>query len=204
MSQLRFGALGTSRITENALINYNTNATGAKVVAFASRTLAHAQTLAARCPGAWASSDYGLVVESVDVDVIYISLPNGMHFEWADRALRAGKHVLCEKALACNAAEARALVRLAAARHLILMEGLAYVHHPLIETLHVALASGVIGDVQRVDVRCQLSTPVPLEVALYLLYICMHSAQVVPGSSLATAGAISCGGQSIRPEWLAL
>ena len=50
---------------------------------------------------------------------MYIPLLNGLHYEWAAAALRAGKHVLCEKSLAINAAEARSLSRLAQAQGLL-------------------------------------------------------------------------------------
>ena len=50
---------------------------------------------------------------------VYIPLLNGLHYEWAAAALRAGKHVLCEKPLTSNAAEARSLSRLAQAQGLL-------------------------------------------------------------------------------------
>tara|TARA_B100000780_G_C20679456_1_gene270402 strand:- start:30 stop:191 length:162 start_codon:yes stop_codon:yes gene_type:complete len=50
---------------------------------------------------------------------VYIPLLNGLHYEWAAAALRAGKHVLCEKPLTSNAAEARSLARLAQAQGLL-------------------------------------------------------------------------------------
>ena len=57
---------------------------------------------------------------------MYIPLLNGLHYEWAAAALRAGKHVLCEKPLTSNAAEARSLSRLAQAQGLVLFEAFHY------------------------------------------------------------------------------
>eukprot|EP00966_Prymnesium_polylepis_P331488 7387047-Prymnesium_polylepis.1 len=144
---LRFGALGASRITENALILPSLEPLvqpHVQVTMVASRTVEHAVTLIQKhgLQGAASTSDYLEVVQSKDVDAVYIALPNGLHYEWASAALRAGKHVLCEKALAANAEEARQLILLARTRGLLLMEGLAFFHHPLFEQMRAVLASG--------------------------------------------------------------
>lgn len=53
---------------------------------------------------------------------MYISTPNGLHFEWASKALRAGKHVLCEKPFTSNAEEAHKLIELAKEKGLVCEE----------------------------------------------------------------------------------
>jgi len=53
---------------------------------------------------------------------VYISTPNGLHYEWASKSLKAGKHVLCEKPFTSNAAEAKELMELAKDRGLVLEE----------------------------------------------------------------------------------
>jgi predicted dehydrogenase len=160
ISPLRFGALGDGGDTDhlgvviiNPLVETVSTfmASHIKPVAFASSTLAIAQKLASLVPGSWATSDYEQVVQSTEIDAVYVCLPNGLHYEWTMRALRAGKHVLCEKALAANAEEARRMVELAHAKHLVLMEALAYVHHPLLDLMHASLASGTIGEVEHID-----------------------------------------------------
>lgn len=53
---------------------------------------------------------------------MYISLPNSLHFEWAKKALEAGKHVLCEKPFTANGSEAKALIQEASKRNLVVEE----------------------------------------------------------------------------------
>lgn len=54
--------------------------------------------------------------------MVYVSVPNSLHFEWTKKALLAGKHVLCEKPFTSNADEARELVKLAKEKKLVLLE----------------------------------------------------------------------------------
>lgn len=58
---------------------------------------------------------------------MYISTPNGLHFEWASKALRAGKHVLCEKPFTSNAEEAHKLIQLAKETGLVCEEAVCHV-----------------------------------------------------------------------------
>jgi predicted dehydrogenase len=69
-----------------------------------------------------AVGSYQELLDDPDVDIVYISTPNGLHYEWSAKALRAGKHVLCEKPFTSNAEEARKLVGLAKEKNLICEE----------------------------------------------------------------------------------
>ena len=94
--------------------------------------------------------DYDTLLNDPAIDAIYLPLPNGLHYEWALRALQMGKHVLAEKPLASNAEEARRLVSLAAERRLVLMEAMHSFHHPFHARARALLRSGLIGDVTHV------------------------------------------------------
>ena len=86
-----------------------------------------------------------------DVQAIYIPLPNNLHKEWVIKALRAKKHVLCEKPLALNTAEAAEMFAVAKENGVNLMEAYAYLHSPYIKSLKEDIKSGIIGDVDFVD-----------------------------------------------------
>lgn len=90
--------------------------------AIASRDLDSAKQVAQKYHFKKAYGSYQDLIEDADVDIVYISLPNALHFEWAAKALRAGKHVLCEKPFTSNADEARKLVQLAKEKNLVCEE----------------------------------------------------------------------------------
>lgn len=93
-----------------------------------------------------------------EVDFVYISLPNGHHFEWAFKALEHGKHVLCEKPFTDNAHEAERLKDLAERTGKILMEAFHWKFHPAAHLFREILDSGKYGRVLKTD-AIMTSTP---------------------------------------------
>src|SRR5579875_2042704 len=106
MSSLRFGILGTGNIARQFAGAF-TSARHCVLKAVGSRSLASADAFAKNHGGPAAVGSYEDLIARDDVEAVYVSLPNSMHLQWTIRALRAGKHVLCEKPIAANAAEAR-------------------------------------------------------------------------------------------------
>src|SRR5687768_10040113 len=95
-----------------------------------SRSMDAARAFAERFRIPHAHGSYDALLADRDVDAIYLSLPNSMHYEWTIKALRAGKHVLCEKPLAVTSAEAQEMFDVARSAGRVLVEAFMYVSHP--------------------------------------------------------------------------
>ncbi|KFZ17488.1 hypothetical protein V502_04575 [Pseudogymnoascus sp. VKM F-4520 (FW-2644)] len=97
-----------------------------------------------------AYGSYAELVSDPDVDIIYVATPHSHHFQNAMLCLAAGKHVLCEKSLTVNAAQAKLLVETAKAKNLFFMEAVWTRHFPLSIKIREIVTSGTIGKVHRV------------------------------------------------------
>lgn len=97
--------------------------------------------------------DYAALVVSDAIDAVYIALPVSRHGEWSMRALEAGKHVLCEKPIARNAAEADRMRQVARRCDRRLVEALHYRYHPLMERVLELVREGAIGDAFSLDAQ---------------------------------------------------
>ncbi len=144
---VNWGFLSTARINGALLTGVNA-IDGAEALAVASRDQRRAAAYAEQKGIARSYGDYAELLADPDVDIVYISLPNGMHVEWTRRALQAGKHVLCEKPLSRSAAEVRELFALAAERKLHLSEAFMYRHHPQTKQLKSLVDTGAIGELR--------------------------------------------------------
>jgi D-xylose 1-dehydrogenase (NADP+, D-xylono-1,5-lactone-forming) len=106
--------------------------------------------------GRWddrALASYDDVIEHPDVEVVYVPLPNAMHGEWVARAAAAGKHVLCEKPLARDAAEARAMAETCEQAGVMLAEAWMTPFDPRWRATFGLVDDGLIGDVTRIEAR---------------------------------------------------
>jgi predicted dehydrogenase len=147
---VNWAVLSTARINNKFLAGF-AGVDGATMLATASRDQARAQEYARvhEIPRAYGS--YEALLADPEVDVVYISLPNGMHVEWTRKALQAGKHVLCEKPLTRNPAEVIELFDLADANGLHLSEAFMYRHNPQTIRLRELLQEGVIGELRLIS-----------------------------------------------------
>lgn len=151
MSALRFGILGAAKIAPGALIEPARLGDEAEVVAVAARQVDRAKAYADEHKIPRVVENYAALVADPDIDVVYNPLPMHLHAEWSIAALRAGKHVLCEKPFAANAKEAEQMVAASKETGKMLVEAFHYRYHPFFARVMEVMASGVLGKVQRLD-----------------------------------------------------
>ncbi len=142
---LRWGVLSTAKIGRTKVIPGIQGAANCEVVAIASRDGDTARSVAVELGIPRAHDSYEGLLADPDVDAVYVPLPNHLHAEWTMAAARAGKHVLCEKPLALNAAEAELMISACDAAGIGLMEAFMYRHHASWVAVRDAVASGRIG-----------------------------------------------------------
>ena len=152
MNAVRWGILGVAKIATEKVIPAMQRARGVEVAALASRSAEKAQQAAARLGLPKAYGSYEALLADRDIDAVYIPLPNHLHVPWSIECLKAGKHVLCEKPIGLNVAEAERLV--AAGREhprLKLMEAFMYRFHPQWVTARRLVTEGKIGQLRTIQ-----------------------------------------------------
>lgn len=151
MRKVRWGVLSTAKIGVRTVIPAMQLGEYCDVVAIASRKPERAQAAARQLGIPKAYGSYEELLADPDVDAVYIPLPNHLHVPWSIKALTAGKHVLCEKPIGLNAAQAEELLD-AAKKHSgrKVMEAFMYRHHPQWQRARKLVVEGRIGKLQTV------------------------------------------------------
>ncbi|MEM9521397.1 MAG: Gfo/Idh/MocA family oxidoreductase [Actinomycetota bacterium] len=149
---LRWGILSTANIAANHLIPAMQASSAQSVVAVGSRDLDRARAWAESHGVATAHGSYEALLDDPGVEAIYNPLPNHLHVDWSIAALEAGKHVLCEKPLGLDAADAQRLADASAAHpDLVAMEAFMYRFHPQWITAAELVRAGAIGTVKTIQ-----------------------------------------------------
>jgi predicted dehydrogenase len=148
--KVNWGILGCAGIAEKAFIPAVRGSQNGALAGIAARDEDRARDWAGRFGFLRSHRTYQELVDDPGIDAIYNPLPNDLHAEWSIRALRAGKHVLCEKPMAMNASEVRAMIGAAEAGGVLLMEGFMYKFHPQMEKTLALIGEGRIGEVRSV------------------------------------------------------
>jgi predicted dehydrogenase len=151
VSDLSIGILGAGGIAERAMVEPSRDVDGVRVDAIGARDPARARAFAERLDLP-KHGDYETILADPDIDLVYLALPPITHAEWAVRALQAGKHVLCEKPLSVNGTTAAAIADAAAETGRRAFVGFHYRLHGFTQRLLEVIASGALGDVDRVDI----------------------------------------------------
>ena len=150
---LRLGILGAARIAPFALIRHAHQLEGVELVAvgeeYQSAERLERYARKHRIPQTYRSFEE--LLANPDIDAVYIPLPISMHADWCIKAIEAGKHVLCEKPFAANAAEAQRVLDASAGTGLVVAEAMHFRYHPLVDRVREIIRSGEIGELQRID-----------------------------------------------------
>jgi predicted dehydrogenase len=149
---ITFGILGAARIAPGALVRPARRVPGVDVLSVAARDPGRAAAFATRHGLPRTHPDYESLVADPAIDAVYNPLPNGLHGRWTLAALAAGKHVLCEKPFAADAAEARTVAAAASASGLVVADAFHYRYHPLAARIAEVVESGELGALRRVTI----------------------------------------------------
>jgi len=148
---ISIGVLGTARVVPYALLAPAKETPDVEVAAIASRTPQRAAEFAQRHGIASAVGSYEALLQRPDVNAVYIALPTALHYEWARRALQAGKHVLCEKPLTANARQAQSLFEVAQRLGLVLVEAMHIRNLEKLRRQRELVAGGDLGPLLHIE-----------------------------------------------------
>jgi predicted dehydrogenase len=152
MKTVNWGILGTAAIATGKVMPAFKDSPSATLLALASRGPAKGRAAGQEFGVPRVYAGYDELLADPDVDVVYIPLPNQLHFEWSLRALEKGKHVLCEKPLCLTADHVSKLCAARDRAGLHIEEGFAFRNHPQWEKLEELLNTDAIGQIRAVHV----------------------------------------------------
>ena len=147
MGKINWGVIGTAGIAKGCTIPGMQQAENCNLYAVAGRSMRKALEYKNEFGFEVAYDSYEALLEDPNVEAVYIPLPNELHYEWTLKALKAKKHVLCEKPLAPTPAQIKEMFACAKENGVYLMEAYAYLHSPFMTAIKNEIQSGVIGDI---------------------------------------------------------
>ena len=147
MTNTRWGLLGAGWIATKAIAPAMHAASDAIVQAVASRDSARSRAL----NPVTIHESYEALINDPLVDAVYISLPNHLHCQWSVAALKAGKHVLCEKPFAINSSEVELMAKAARENDRVLVEAVWSRWHPRMARLIEYVKAGNIGKLHSIE-----------------------------------------------------
>ena len=147
MEKLRWGFIGAGGIAKRALFPAISKSNVGEIYAVASRDKTKALTIS---PNGNVYTSYDELLADPKVEAVYISLPNSLHLPLAIKAMRAGKHVLCEKPLGMNAAEVEEAIAVSKETDRIFVEASWNRWHPRSQRIREIVASGELGKITHI------------------------------------------------------
>jgi predicted dehydrogenase len=164
--RIAWGILGTGSIAHTFARGLARCRTG-QLVAVGSRRQESADKFVAEFGAIRAHGSYEDLLADPGVQAVYISTPHPHHAEWSIKAARAKKHILCEKPLTLNHADALVVARAARENGVFLMEAFMYRCHPQTERLIELISSGAIGRVGTIHATFSFRAPFNAEGRLF-------------------------------------
>ena len=149
MPRLKWGIIGTGSIARAFALGLAQSETG-MLTAVGSRSIETADRFGDEYDIPQRHGSYEALLADGEVQAVYISTPHPFHAEWAVKAAEAGKHILCEKPMALNHAQAMAMVEAARENGVFLMEAFMYRCHPQTAKLVELIRDGAIGEVRMI------------------------------------------------------
>lgn len=150
MKKIQWGIIGLGSIANELASSFQSE--NAELLAAASRNLDKANAFAQKYGIPKAYGRYQEMLLDPDIDAIYIATPNSHHADHILKSLRAGKHVLCEKAITMNSEQLEEAVQLAQEKNLLLAEAMTIYHMPLYQKLKELIISGELGKLKMIQV----------------------------------------------------
>ncbi len=156
MEKLSFGILSTSSIAPRFIAAVRSAGAG-EIVALSSRTEEKAREKAElwQIPKAYGSHEQ--LLNDPEVNIVYISTVNALHYKWAKAALEQGKHVICEKPCTTSAEQTRELFALAREKGRFFMEAEKMLFLPAVLELRRRIEAGVLGKITMADLTHSFS-----------------------------------------------
>jgi predicted dehydrogenase len=145
-SNVRWGLVSTANINKNLIPVIRASRRG-ELVAVASRNGDKAEAYAQKWDIPHSFEGYQTMLDSGEVDAVYVSLPNHLHAEWSIRAMEAGCHVLCEKPFAITMEQVDEMIRVSEETGCHLAEAFMYRHHPQTKLVGEMVQSGQLGEI---------------------------------------------------------
>ncbi|MCK4800664.1 MAG: Gfo/Idh/MocA family oxidoreductase [Anaerolineales bacterium] len=158
MTSVRWGILSTANINRRLIPVIRESARG-ELIGVASRSLKKADQYARKWHIPTAYGSYEEMLQSGEIDAVYISLPNHLHAEWSIKALHVGVHVLCEKPFATSLEDVDAMISASRETDRILAEAFMYRHHPQTKLVGEWVHSGKLGEITLIRGALDIQIP---------------------------------------------
>lgn len=158
---IRWGVLGAANFALTDMAPAIHAARGAELAALATASPEKAAPFRAFAPGLRWHDSYEALLDDPEIDAVYIPLPNHLHVEWTEKALAAGKAVLCEKPMALDLAGVDRLIAARDAAGVLAAEAYMIVHHPQWQRVKALLAEGTLGELRHVNALFCFNNPDP-------------------------------------------